>query len=248
MAELQAMMAAASPELRDMLAKAEGKLETPQRRYRMNSIDSCSSEEPEARAVGTSGAAADPPKALAAVSRLDATLARGPGEGPVEELPLPEQTLLHEMVAIDRLDKITRQLAKGASVNAPDCMGETPLFWAFSAEVVDLLIREGADVHWRNWLSGCSAFYKFACQGKSQPLRALGKHLRKAGLLDEYINDPASLTRRTPLHAAAGNGFVETVSELLQMQADPALEDYQGKTALELARARGLDTVIALLS
>ncbi|CAE8671697.1 unnamed protein product, partial [Polarella glacialis] len=124
---------------------------------------------------------------------------------------------------------------------------ETPLFWAVSAEVVDYLVREGADIQWRNPLCSCSAFYKFACQGKHQPMKALAKHLQKAGKLDEHLNDASSHTSRTPLHAAALNGFATTVKELLAMGADRSLKDYLGKTALELARSRSFEEVVALL-
>lgn len=160
---------------------------------------------------------------------------------------LPTQSLLHEMVSLDRIDRIAKQLGKGIDVNTPDCIGETPLFWAVSGEVVDFLVAEGADIERRNALCSCSAFYKFACQGKHKPLKALAKHLKKAGKLEHYVNEPASLTKRTPLHAAAVNGFVETVKELLAMGADKNLKDNLGKTALDLARRRQLLAVMELL-
>merc|ERR1712187_147540 len=122
---------------------------------------------------------------------------------------LPWQSVVHEMVGIDRIDKIKPHLQSGVSVNQPDCVGETPLFWAESGQVVDFLVKEGADIEWRNSLSGCSAFYKFACQGKPEPLRALADHLQRAGQLQEYVSEGASMTRRTPLHAAAVNGHSE---------------------------------------
>uniref|UniRef100_A0A7S2N626 Uncharacterized protein n=1 Tax=Alexandrium andersonii TaxID=327968 RepID=A0A7S2N626_9DINO len=160
---------------------------------------------------------------------------------------LPTQTLLHEMATCDRIDKMGKQLDKGTGVNTPDCLGETPLFWAVSAEAVDYLVGEGADIEWRNSLCNCSAFYKFACQGKYKPMKALAKHLKKAGILHEYVNDPATHSARTPLHAAAANGYAEAVKELLAMGADKSLLDAQGKTALDLARVKESDEVVALL-
>jgi len=218
-------------------------LKVSEYRHRMNSMDSCSSDEPTQ-------------EQLAAWGQM--IQGKGPqlGEEGAEDgkpppamhfSPLPTQQTIHEMVATNRIDKISKQLDKGVSVNVPDVIGETPLFWALSGEVVDYLVGEGADIEWRNTLCGCSVFFKFACQGKHKPLKALARHLKKAGKLSTYVNDTASLTKRTPLMAAAHNGYVETVKELLAMGADKSLEDYLGKTALDLAKANECDDVVALL-
>lgn len=258
MADFQAMIASASPEIQAMLREATN-LKAAEYKHRMNSIDSCSSDEGEGEEVSQLQAGGRPPAGGAAVpaeAAAPAKQARASEEAgsravaPVSTMvedALPTQSLLHEMVAINRIDKISKQLAKGIDVNTPDCVGETPLYWAESAEVVDYLVDEGADVHWRNSLCECSAFYKFACQGKHKPMKALAKHLRRAGMLDTYVNEPATVTSRTPLHAAAANGFLETIRELLSLGADPMRRDAQGKAAVDLAQRRGFDEVVALL-
>lgn len=159
----------------------------------------------------------------------------------------PWQPQLHELVVMDRLKQVAKALDKGEGVNQQDCLGETPLFWAVSGEMVDHLIAEGANIEWRNSLCNCSALYKFACQGKLKPLKAIGKHLKEAGLLDEFVNEASSHTSRTPLHAAAHNGFTQVVMELLAMGADKTLQDYVDKTALDLAKKRGFDEIVDLL-
>mmetsp|Transcript_65512 Transcript_65512/g.202712 ORF Transcript_65512/g.202712 Transcript_65512/m.202712 type:complete len:80 (+) Transcript_65512:21-260(+) len=78
-------------------------------------------------------------------------------------------------------------------------------------------------------------------------MKALAKHLRRLGVLHDYVNDPAKHTARTPLHAAAANGYTETVKELLAMGADKSLLDAQGRSALDLARTHECDEVITLL-
>mmetsp|Transcript_47972 Transcript_47972/g.138873 ORF Transcript_47972/g.138873 Transcript_47972/m.138873 type:complete len:236 (-) Transcript_47972:234-941(-) len=229
------------PELRALM---EGHQQQNPPTWRMNKVDSCSSDEEsapgagqlEGGGVGGGGGAGG-----------DGTLWEQKAVPMAPKHGLPAQTLLHEMVCVDRIDKMGKQLDKGIGVNSPDCLGETPLFWAVSAEAVDYLVAEGADIEWRNALCNCSAFYKFACQGKYKPMKALAKHLKKAGILHEYVNDPASHTARTPLHAAAVNGYVETVKELLAMGADKAMLDAQGKSAMDLARTRDSEEVIALL-
>lgn len=238
------MLAMATPEVKAMLRELGPDFTGPEQKRRMASVDSCSSDS-EAESVpalaGTdrgAGPQEDPAASQASRARALRT--------PIDP-PLPTQTLLHELIGINRLDKATKHLKKGADVNGVDCMGETPLFWALSGEAVDLLVSKGADISWRNNVCDCSAFYKFACQGKHRPLKALARHLQKVGVLGELLDDPASHTRRTPLHAAACNGFTETVKELMAMGADPSLKDYIGKTALDLARRRGFDEIADLL-
>lgn len=231
------------PEMQALMAQMGQQAGAPT--WRLNKVDSCSSDEepaPEAHPLeegggvgGGGGAGGDGTDWNQKVQPMQV------------KHGLPTQTLLHEMAFVDRIDKMSKQLDKGLGVNTPDCLGETPLFWAVSAEAVDYLVGEGADIEWRNALCSCSAFYKFACQGKYKPMKALARHLKKAGILHEYVNDAASYTARTPLHAAAANGYVETVKELLAMGADKTLLDAKGKSALDLARARECEECIALL-
>ncbi|CAL1154223.1 unnamed protein product [Cladocopium goreaui] len=221
------------PEMKALMQDLGPDFKFPEWKYRMNKLDSCSSEdgvqfEGAGYAAGPSGTASG-------------------GSAPSLAGTMPKQSLLHELVGIDRMDKVAKQLDKGSDVNILDCMGETPLFWAVSGEAVDYLVREGADIEHRNTLSNCSAFYKFACQGQHRPLKALARYLKKAGVLEKYVDEASSITKRSPLHAAAHNGFVQTVKELLSMGADTDAKDYLGKTALDLARNRGFDQVVNLL-
>eukprot|EP00930_Biecheleria_cincta_P048862 TRINITY_DN3411_c0_g2_i1.p1 TRINITY_DN3411_c0_g2~~TRINITY_DN3411_c0_g2_i1.p1 ORF type:complete len:246 (-),score=53.13 TRINITY_DN3411_c0_g2_i1:64-801(-) len=226
------------PEMKQLMTDLGPDFQFPEWKHRVNKLDSCSSEDGAGPVNPGAGGYAQAPQSTGQSPGGKAQLTFG---------FLPKQSLLHEMVGIDSLEKASRQLDKGTDVNIKDCMGETPLFWAVSAEAVDYLVREGAEVDARNTLCDCSAFYKFACQGKHRPMKALARHLRKVGKLEEFLNDPASVTKRTPLHAAAHNGFTQTVKELLAMGADRDLQDYMNKTALDLAKSRGFDEIVTLL-
>jgi hypothetical protein len=54
-------------------------------------------------------------------------------------------------------------------------------------------------------------------------------------------------TGRTPLHIAAGRNMAETAQLLLQMGADPSLENADGKTPLEVARENNSNGVAEIL-
>jgi len=260
----QQMLAGASPEAKSLLRELGPDFVSPTVKARLASIDSCSSDsedEPPALPSASGGGDGGGGNAASAGAAIAAAGAAASGGGAslskvdslvqaqarIVDPPLPVQSLLHELIGINRLDKVNKQLKKGANVNNVDSMGETPLFWAISPEAVDLLVSNGADPLWRNNVCDTSAFYKFACQGKYKPLRALAKHLYQVGMMDEMLDDAASHTQRTPLHAAACNGFTETVKELMAMGADSLLKDYLGKTALDLARQRGFDDIVDLL-
>ncbi|CAJ1367144.1 unnamed protein product [Effrenium voratum] len=228
------------PEMKALMQDLGPDFKFPEWKYRMNKLDSCSSEgttQFEGVGAGAGAAGYSGPGGGGAQSRRSVSLAG----------TIPTQSLLHELVGIDRMDKVAKQLDKGTDINVQDCMGETPLFWAVTGEAVDYLVREGAEIEHRNSLCGCSAFYKFASQGQHKTLKALARHLKKAGVLDKYVDETSSITQRSPLHAAAHNGFVHTVKELLSMGADKDMQDYLGKTALDLARNRGFEEVVTLL-
>merc|ERR1719387_19155 len=154
------------------------------------------------------------------------------------DMNLPYTTPIHEMVTMNQLEQVRKLLGKGTDANLPDFYGETPLFRALKPEIVDLLVAEGANIEWRSTIANASALYKFASDGRHKALKALARHLQTQGSLDAFVNDPATHSRRTPLHAAAANGHVETVKELLSFGAEAGAKDRQGRTALDLARIR----------
>jgi len=212
---------------KELLQELGAEFDFPEAKQRFHSTDSCSSDDdlsPEQ--------ALQPQRVVV---------------GQISHLPRP--TLLHEMVATDSIDRIAKQLDVGYGINTPDMggMGETPLFWAVSKGVVDYLVGEGADIEWKNSLTGCSVFFKFASQGKHKPMKAIAAHLQKKGKLQEALGETAMFTNRTALHAAAINGYVATVRELLAFGADKNVKDAYGKTPAELAMTSGFDEVVSLL-
>ena len=54
---------------------------------------------------------------------------------------------IHEAARIGNIEAIKQHLAAGTDVNARDSIGETPLHYANSKKIVELLIAKGADVN-----------------------------------------------------------------------------------------------------
>mmetsp|Transcript_72432 Transcript_72432/g.125573 ORF Transcript_72432/g.125573 Transcript_72432/m.125573 type:complete len:223 (-) Transcript_72432:75-743(-) len=214
------------PHVADLVKELGPEFMFPEHKVRYANFDSCSSDDPT-------------PEEQEAINQKNAP--------PLLTRFCQKQSLLHEFVAVNKVDRITKQLDKGIGVNTPDSLGETPLFWANSAEVVDYLVDEGADVEWKNAISGCSVLYKFASSGRAVPLKALAKYLKKKGTLKASLNEGAELTGRTPLHCAALNGYTEVIKELLALGADKSIKDKYKKTPLELATKNGHADIVALL-
>jgi ankyrin repeat protein len=111
-------------------------------------------------------------------------------------------------------EDVTRLLATGADVKAPDDGGDTPLHIAVNygrQAVVNSLIAKGADINARNSYLAQTPLYRAAATGNTDILRLLlaqgAKLTDKGSSLD------------TPLHAAARGGHAEAVQVLLAHHA-----------------------------
>ena len=75
------------------------------------------------------------------LTTIAALLLVGCGESPNE--------LLHQAVIDGNIEAVKQHIAAGADVNAKDENGVTPLHWAETEEIAELLIAKGADVNAR---------------------------------------------------------------------------------------------------
>ena len=165
-------------------------------------------------------------------------------------------------------------LARGADVNIADHYGTTALIVAATAghhRVVDLLLESGANPNVRD-SSGSAPLVNAVYFGHIDTVKLLLSHkslqlnkqdgeellLLASGLghsaivraLIEHGVDAngRGLKQRTPLMAAAYFNRPEVAQVLLELGADPAARDADGNTAMDVARDRGSDEVLALLS
>ncbi len=167
------------------------------------------------------------------VAHIDALLALG--------FPIP----LHEAAALGRLADVGTALDRSPdAVNLLSADGWTPLHLAAffgHAEIAAMLLDRGADASLYSRAFECNLPLHAACAGRTE----------KVAVVEVLIPATPDLDARqgagwTPLMLAAGNGMETTVAQLLKAGADPALFSESGKTAADLARDGGHETVLAL--
>lgn len=159
-------------------------------------------------------------------------------------------------------------LKYNAEVDALDAHGRTPLFVACSnitlpsrrdaigtlsgtkerldrgdPNVVDLLLKHGANVHTRSSL-GLLPLHE-ACKTSSSGPHSMVSIVSK--LLDYGSPVNAGSKDGTPLHVACCYSDARIVQELLRRGADPLLRDYAGESALHVAVRRSTEQVVAAL-
>lgn len=176
-------------------------------------------------------------------------------ESLVSRLPTPTRKLwsysrLHVSAVRGNIETAREELARGVP---PGILADdgTPLHWATLApgdtfkQMVDLLLSYKADINAKNWLGDTMVgmMVKPEDQIELEELLARFEHVRSRGA---EVN--AKQGRGfTALHRAAEMGKVKLVDWLLKAGAQPDVEA-MGYTPLDLAKMRGHDAVIALLS
>jgi len=116
-------------------------------------------------------------------------------------------------------------LSRGAIVDAKERRGQTALMWAAAegnSEVVDLLIKAGADIHAKLPDSGFTPFFFAARNGRMDVVRAL----LKAGVDVNEAMEPRRPGGKTPSKGTSAfilaieNGYYELALTLLDAGAD----------------------------
>ncbi|KAL8597549.1 hypothetical protein ACOMHN_033420 [Nucella lapillus] len=131
---------------------------------------------------------------------------------------------------------VTRILLQaGADVNKQDQRGDTPLLEASvrgHSDTVKVLIDHGADVNTQD-IRGYTPLLKASRQGHSDTEDLLIQYGADVNVNNEdssYVYGPS-----TALHWACQHGMVQTVSLLIQHQADVTTTTSNGQTALHFA-------------
>ena len=159
------------------------------------------------------------------------------------------ETMLHEAARGDSPDMVKFLLEKGLDVNAKtDMGGETPLHNTAEGGVlcdhkchtkkVQLLLRNGADVHAKNNY-GETALHMYARSTRDSHTE-IAQWLLEKGLSVNAQDNKG----RTPLMNAALNDNATMVQLLINQGADMNIKDNDGKTALHISARHGHNTEI----
>jgi ankyrin repeat protein len=131
---------------------------------------------------------------------------------------------------------------KGDDVNGSDKDGTRPLHWAVRAdevEVVDLLLKAGADATAQNRL-GVTALFLAATNGNATMLRKLFDHGANANQVEK--------TGETILMVATRSGNADAVRTILDRNVNPNLTEPQLQlTALMIAAENGFTDIVRVL-
>uniref|UniRef100_A0A665VYG3 Poly [ADP-ribose] polymerase n=1 Tax=Echeneis naucrates TaxID=173247 RepID=A0A665VYG3_ECHNA len=151
--------------------------------------------------------------------------------GPVvAEVAMEASRELFEACRSGDLERV-RKLVTPENVNSRDTAGRksTPLHFAAGfgrKDVVDFLLRNGANVHARDD-GGLISLHNACSFGHAEVVGLLLHHGANANARDNW--------NYTPLHEAAIKGKIDVCIVLLQHGAEPTIRNTDGRTALDLA-------------
>jgi len=192
-------------------------------------------------------------------------------------LSLPDDVASLRLATLARhgeLEQISKLIAYGCNVNTKDYNARTIMHVVAgetNTHLVDLIISLGGDVNATDWhgrtpldeaMARNNTVVAHILRDKGAKLgkRTLPSQLSKivrAGRLDKLEEMAGSgcdmNTRdddgRTPLHLAAGYGYLHLVEFLVkEAKADPHIKDPRGATALDYALHAGHQHIVAFLS
>ena len=149
--------------------------------------------------------------------------------------------------------------ASKASINASDVMDRTPLHFANTADLVQLLVKFGADLNKRDYLGQTPLL--FSCQKGNREVasafvglqteainscdnmrRTVTHHCTAANILD-ILKDADGLeinnldiNQQSALHISVMNEDIKSTEQLLKMGADPNVKDKSNLSPIHMAK------------
>jgi ankyrin repeat protein len=191
------------------------------------------------------------------------------------QLDIERDNAASMLTSAKHIEIVRYLLARGVAVDTPDFQGCTALTYAATGnkrEIVEELIRAGANVHHRDCDGETVLMWVADTPGNAGMLRLLIEHGADVNALNSAV-EPTAITdalsgvmlhgdvemipalldcgadvrQSNALTRACHNGFTPAVRLLLAYGADPTAPDCQGRSALAVARDSGHPEIVELL-
>ena len=143
-------------------------------------------------------------------------------------------------------------LAKGADINAKHGDGKSPLHYTVineNLELLESLVSSGANVNRRDKFNRIPLHYA-ADKGYLEIVKYLISNGSEIDTKAAYYLQLGTMELTlgcTPLHLAARNGHLEVVKYLVYQGADVYLKNNEDESALDFAKKRGNQEIVAFL-
>jgi cytohesin len=147
---------------------------------------------------------------------------------------------INDAAKAGNIEAVKQHLTTGADVNAKGKYGRTPLHYAATKEITELLTANGADVN-ANSLGGLTPLHLAAEYGHKETSESL---IAKGADVNAKDDGGAG---GTPLHQAAFHGQLEIVKLLTAKGADVNARNSIGGTPLHYTALRGRKEIAELL-
>ena len=145
---------------------------------------------------------------------------------------------IHEAAVDGNIEAVKQHLAAGVNVNAKDETSWTPLHFATTKAVAELLITKGADVNAKND-TGETPLHQAAFDGHRETVELL---IAKGSSVNDKNNDGM-----TPQHFAVGHPHKGILELLIDKGADVNAKNILGGTLLHIAALNGFKEFTELL-
>lgn len=153
--------------------------------------------------------------------------------------------------AYGNLEIVKLLVEAGADLNGRVAYGDVPLIKAAehgNNDILEYLIEQGADVNVPNSF-GITPLIGMCAEGNLKHVQLAAQH--GGDVNSSFVsktNQHTGEKNMSPLQAAAAEGQQEVVELLLSLGAKPqATDDWEGKTAVEIAESKGHKDVADLL-
>ena len=170
----------------------------------------------------------------------------------IDTKDIRNKTPLHDAIIGNNVEISKYLITKGAEVNARDGDGKSVFHYAVineNLELIKYLVSSGANVNIRDKFNRIALHYA-ADEGYLEIVKYLtlkGSEIDSKAAFYLQMGSVELILGCTPLHLAATNGHLEVVKYLVYRGANVNLKNNEDKNALDLAKERKNQEIVAFL-